>query len=222
MLIDYDEMRPYFSSEYDRSNPITKEEATNEYLEYIKMRANNDAGKLAQLQNAFVFNQQGQIQNNARYNPVSRPLAGGYLSALGGAFAPHNAGFQGANAFTASGGFGGIHPTVPGAPNQQLIGLLPINDPSRISPIMPPMAGPPGYQQPGQLQKPSQDWNLSAQPPMPQIPLMGQSNFNNGPPTQPINNYGPPPQYNQNQVFPAPSQAVGMKPGQGSKRFAGY
>ena len=34
--VDYDELRPKFPNEYDRANPITKEEALVEYFEFIK------------------------------------------------------------------------------------------------------------------------------------------------------------------------------------------
>lgn len=34
--IDYDEIRVFFLNEYDRANPITKEEALKEYMEFMK------------------------------------------------------------------------------------------------------------------------------------------------------------------------------------------
>ena len=38
MLIDYDDMRIRFLNEYDRTNPLTKEEALHEYFDFIKSK----------------------------------------------------------------------------------------------------------------------------------------------------------------------------------------
>lgn len=37
-LVDYDELRTRFPNEYDRANPLTKDEALTEYFNFMKCR----------------------------------------------------------------------------------------------------------------------------------------------------------------------------------------
>lgn len=211
---DYDMIRSKFTNEYDRANPITKEQGQREYFEYMRQTCKNNAAELKNMEVNFMVAAQQVNHNTADFNAaagaplmampfqVAEPAGPNPFGAMGG---PEATGFEalagGPNDIAGFSALGGGNPNSFEDYMNQQMGMGAPDSPGRADPGLfnsGMFAGQNDFQSNTAPQSQAGAIGLEPVPPFPQqapLPPGGDWNMPYGDPNAPIyqpNNYAPP------------------------------